>query len=207
MDVKIGETKEFPAYVILYKEGLLWRLWDRIFYRTACHCTWNLNEVINEAESILSHFKDKEGIRIYGMPDKADIGGMFDFGYNFQHKILCAEIKREEDTLNDMQALREALVNIEKLAHCDLGCVYQKYRQHFDDMIGGIERIARAALKKPPRNCDIGSVEEQLLRFRDYCLHSRKKGCGWCHNPPVNLMRCVLTWAQMPYEAPDNKEK
>lgn len=58
--------------------------------------------------------------------------------------------------VGDTAALREALVKIEKMAHCDLCNVYPKYRDKFNDMIGGIEREARAALRTKeqyePRN-------------------------------------------------------
>jgi hypothetical protein len=54
----------------------------------------------------------------------------------------------------DCAKMREALVKIEKIAHCDLCNVYPKYRDKFNDKIGGIEREARAALAAPPRNCD-----------------------------------------------------
>ena len=108
----------------------------------------------------------------------------------------------------DINSMHDALVAIEKLAHCDLGCVYKKYRHHFDDIIGGIERIARAALKKPPRNCDVGSATEQAARFIKFCKGHRELLPGRCEVCSVkcpcrqcgDLNLCVLFWAQIPYE-------
>ena len=59
----------------------------------------------------------------------------------------------------------------------------------------------------PPRNCDVGTAEEQAERQSRFCLSQRgcspacpafRKGQG--HNG------CVLTWAQMPYEGEERKE-
>ena len=57
---------------------------------------------------------------------------------------------------------------------------------------------ARAALAAPPRNCDVGTPEEQEDRFRRYC-NSRGTFCGDC--PLYNNRRgeCRFAWAQLPY--------
>lgn len=108
---------------------------------------------------------------------------------------------------NDMKAMREALIQIEKMAHCDLANVYPKYRGKFNDMIGGIERIARAALSKPPRNCDVGTPEEQHCRFIEYCnacdcpmgcIH-RKEFIGMLDARCASMLKCYIRWSQMPY--------
>ena len=57
-----------------------------------------------------------------------------------------------------------------------------------------------ATLAAPPRNCDVGTAEEQEKRFDGFCyVHlSPEKGCGNC---PLNGKPCCeLSWAQMPYE-------
>lgn len=60
------------------------------------------------------------------------------------------------------------------------------------------EQIAEnnAALAAPPRNCDIGTAEEQDWRFNDFCSRT---GCNKC---PLNkgVEECALGWAQMLYE-------
>ena len=61
------------------------------------------------------------------------------------------------------------------------------------------EQIAEnnAALAAPPRNCDIGTAEEQDWRFNDFCSRT---GCNKC---PLNkgVEECALGWAQMLYES------
>lgn len=57
---------------------------------------------------------------------------------------------------------------------------------------------ARAALAKPPRNCDVGTVKEQAKRMEDFC--NQYETCRLCrlHKSPL---QCELEWTQMPYEA------
>ena len=52
-----------------------------------------------------------------------------------------------------------------------------------------------------PRNCDIGTAEEQCERMSRSC--SERGGCGICRKnsgSANSFRRCVLEWAQMPYE-------
>ena len=55
----------------------------------------------------------------------------------------------------------------------------------------------RDALDAPPRNCDVGTPEEQLKRFRAFCL-SRK--CNECPFVSSTYGECGVRWAQMTYE-------
>ena len=101
----------------------------------------------------------------------------------------------------NQQKMREALVKIEKMSHCDLCNVYPKYRDKFNDMIGGIEREARTALSKPPRNCDVGTSEERMYRYnrlRDE-INERYKRLG--EIPPSFAFPTAFEWEDRPYEA------
>lgn len=60
--------------------------------------------------------------------------------------------------------------------------------------------IIDAALAAPPRNCDVGTAEEQEARYNKLCEPLRS--CGQC---PVYVRAqgvdyCGFVWAQMPYE-------
>ena len=57
-----------------------------------------------------------------------------------------------------------------------------------------------AALDLPPRNCDVGTVDEQIDRHEEYC--ASRLGDG---NDPHGCMliackSCALRWAQMEYK-------
>lgn len=63
-------------------------------------------------------------------------------------------------------------------------------------------------LQMIPRNCDVGSAEEQQNRFREFCRHyESRRECGLGQREAKcpafqggNNPDCSLWWAQMPYE-------
>lgn len=70
-----------------------------------------------------------------------------------------------------------------------------------------IANICNHAISIPLRNCDVGTTDDKIRRFRDHCLKVEKPGeCMYCHNPPVNLIRCVMDWMQLPYETSQMKD-
>jgi len=62
-------------------------------------------------------------------------------------------------------------------------------------------RDNRAALAAPARNCDVGTVGEQIARFNSFC---DKRSCDKCELPSNG---CRLAWAQMPYEEGGSNEE
>lgn len=64
-----------------------------------------------------------------------------------------------------------------------------------------IWEIVSAALAAPPRNCDVGTADEQAQRFYWEC-HSYKRQPDECEAscPMIMSLNCALTWAQMPYK-------
>ena len=61
-----------------------------------------------------------------------------------------------------------------------------------------------AALSAPPRNCDVGTVEEQVERFQWFCATRPCDGCT-LKNKVNETLDCSIHWAQMPYEEGDNE--
>lgn len=51
------------------------------------------------------------------------------------------------------------------------------------------------ALKKPARNCAVGTPQEQEARWNDYCDDVTRGDCP----PSAGCKSCALYWAQMPY--------
>lgn len=49
----------------------------------------------------------------------------------------------------------------------------------------------------PPRNCDVGTVEEQSERYHAFCDSNE---CTSCPCKFTVRTYCALIWAQMPYE-------
>ena len=63
------------------------------------------------------------------------------------------------------------------------------------DRLVEITTKAQAALSAPPRNCDVGTAEEQDRRMTDFCNSYHCEDC-----PVYNSESCALAWSQMPYE-------
>ena len=105
--------------------------------------------------------------------------------------------------VGDQTKMREALQEIL------LVCYKAGARFGYDVACGLIKSKAKYALSSPPRNCDVGTAEEQFKRYLAFC-HSESRGCEHC---PANKTRlrgtsnCDLAWAQMPYEAQEGDGK
>lgn len=93
---------------------------------------------------------------------------------------------------NNMKAMREALseivlltVKAGKSISCDVAC-------------GIIASKAKHALAAPPRQCDVGTAEEQTDRYETFCA-SVHPSCVAC-KADEQYTKCEFVWAQMPYE-------
>lgn len=109
---------------------------------------------------------------------------------SFSESAKCYLRKKKDVTKGNTAAMREAL---------------EKARGVIKAMGGYWARetlpIIDAALSKPPRQCDMGTVEEQKDRFMEFC-DDEKGGRQHCRNCRLcNACDCELAWAQMPYTA------
>ena len=99
---------------------------------------------------------------------------------------------------NNMKTMREALANIAEYADCAATRQHDAHTQHY---IEQIRLWARSALAKPPRNCDVGTAEEQFERWEVFCAKYDNDctGCP-CDDNTCTFANCFAKWAQMPYE-------
>lgn len=94
------------------------------------------------------------------------------------------------DRPSNTAAMREALSDA-----CYAMFNFLKTQQGgYEEMANALDK-AKAALSAPPRNCDVGTHEEQAKRFDAFC---GGKNCLECPHFPDS--RCELAWAQDPYE-------
>ena len=96
---------------------------------------------------------------------------------------------------NNMKAMREALVHAHQFLHQGRGATCEKW-------LALVEEI-NAALALPPRQCDVGTAEEQYRRWTYFCKfrnESRKTCVGCPVQEEGQNSTCELIWAQMPYE-------
>ena len=96
---------------------------------------------------------------------------------------------------SNMKAMREALEWVDD-------CLKRR-RVVSAHEIGALRTQIAAALAKPPRQCDVGTAEEQAERYGRYCEKFTSDGmhcesCPCCGKIPFG--KCEFAWAQMPYE-------
>ena len=65
--------------------------------------------------------------------------------------------------------------------------------------------IAKEALSVPPRNCDVGTEEEQVSRYNKFCMRSACNKCPFY--VASELLACGVRWSQMPYEEGSGNEQ
>lgn len=90
--------------------------------------------------------------------------------------------------------MREALVAVKKLFDG---------RIMFQPAIRDCHKLVNEALAAPRLNCEVGTVQEQSERFRDYCeAHKDPEAeCLYCPLVCETGGHCELAWAQLPYES------
>ena len=73
--------------------------------------------------------------------------------------------------------------------------------RHLSAAVGKVHQATRlgwANLVNPPRNCNVGTAEEQRERFMQFCRNCKRNRCGF--RPKAQFIDlCALAWAQMPY--------
>lgn len=115
--------------------------------------------------------------------------------------------RKEKAMEGNQQKMREAVVALLDAME-SLGC--DEDTDTLAAFVSGMEdssakclaafRKAKDALAAPPRNCDVGTAEEQSARYDEFCYQHRtiEHCCANC--PIVKYANCELAWAQMQYE-------
>ena len=110
--------------------------------------------------------------------------------------------------LGDAAKLREALRECAQYIACvgGIGVGEVTINDNVHLIPEELTQKAIAALSAPPRNCDVGTAQEQDERFHRFCVKHHTGSCAGCHNPVGDytvangVRECALVWAQMPYE-------
>ena len=75
----------------------------------------------------------------------------------------------------------------------------------YEEMAKALDK-AKAALAVPPRNCDVGTDEEQSRRYEELCdRHTCGSRCSASGCPMYEHDCSPFAWGQMPYEEGDNE--
>lgn len=127
---------------------------------------------------------------------------------------LTKELRRKGDwchnnigskTWEDWESMDKFLVSVadrieQSVANCDglankakARAVLEAVKRHLDGYVTDVRELRKMVekvLEEPPRNCDVGTVEEQRRRFEEW----------QSANPLRRIFGAdALEWAQMPY--------
>lgn len=69
-----------------------------------------------------------------------------------------------------------------------------------DDMAAPVVQRIGQALSEPLRNCDVGTIDEQLRRFYNFCIPRKCETCPLNAAEDGLMGECGVRWAQAPYE-------
>ena len=120
-------------------------------------------------------------------------------GWATRLAAACEQPVTDCNQLGNAAAMRKALVQVSRIAVEMTRKTITgepEDRKTVDRWALRLCDIACDAVSAPPRNCDVGTAEEQYARVRAFC-ERHKEDC------PVNDVlqkNCALIWAQMPYE-------
>ena len=108
--------------------------------------------------------------------------------------------REKSSAVGNAAAMREALEKVRRVLHCAIVADILKG----DDVNSAFNEVT-AALSAPPRNCDVGTAEEQEKRFNSFCkthlsgtrsICSAQCPCVGCRS----MFHCLTKWSQMPYD-------
>jgi hypothetical protein len=112
----------------------------------------------------------------------------------------AAPTTEKSSAVGNAAAMREALNDIVEIAKIAL--IVNCLGNSNDSESWRIIDKCKSALSAPPRNCDVGTAEEQIKRLTEFCEAQERDGVPYCPMCPVSSPRrrdCALAWAQMPY--------
>ena len=124
----------------------------------------------------------------------------------FYFAELADRIDAAELALSNMVAMRETLRQIKQMG-IDLRNIIPHLDKNWEQCLKATIKIYQAAeraLFEPPRNCDVGTAEEQQNRFNRFCRPCAD-GCPFleCRS----IVECAIKWAQTPYAAEEGAGK
>lgn len=153
-----------------------------------------LREMALNCYNIACQWEADERMGVAGTTDKPEARSASEAMMEIQHQLRYG-LSKTETTTGNAAKLREALRAIKDIND----------GRHHDAHGYEINDIIEEALAEPPRNCDVGTAEEQSDRFQKFCLSRTQPwhGCdGTC--PLLMSEKCALNWAQVPYESEVN---
>ena len=125
-------------------------------------------------------------------------------------EMIGREATREESSqVGNAAKMREALRQVSRVAvEMTRKTVTgeSEDRKTVDEWALRLCDIVSATLAAPPRNCDVGTDEEQSRRYEELCdRHTCGSRCSASGCPMYEHDCSPFAWGQMPYEEGDNE--
>ena len=129
-------------------------------------------------------------------------------GWAMRLAAACEQTVTNCNQLGNAAAMRKALVQVSRIAVEMTRKTITgepEDRKTVDRWALRLCDIACDAISAPPRNCDVGTAEEQEARFNKFCFsyYNINNVDGECNTCPLNdnvKTTCEFAWMQMPYE-------
>lgn len=127
--------------------------------------------------------------------DALAVGGIVEAAHRREMSKNASKNRANFGQLGDAAKLREALENLyDQICHGET-------EQH----VAANRQMIRAALAAPPRNCDIGTLEDRREQFKQFCK-SHSDGVACNRDCPlfklhINGYSCHFEWGELPFES------
>ena len=145
-------------------------------------------------ETIWDIIKGMRGFRRYADSESNDCRYVAYWMYETIPDRLEAALKQERARIGDNAKMRKALLNC-RTRLVSVAMQHTEWKNCVDNDLLEID----SALAAPQRNCDVGTVADQVRRYQAFC--KRHRGCDDCHiELNGETWDCELAWAQMPYD-------
>ena len=147
-------------------------------------------KMLNERCQVLADLYDKANRELEAGAEAAQVCG--EIG-----EMIGREATREKSSqVGNAAKMREALSDA-----CYAMFNFLKTQNGgYEEMAKALDK-AKATLAAPPRNCDVGTAEEQSRRYEDLCdSHTCGSMCSLTGCPMYEYDCSPFAWGQMPYE-------
>ena len=113
--------------------------------------------------------------------------------------------RRIEQSVTDCNQFGNAAAMRKALESVRNWCINRLVNAPYQVTVEGLLSFVNVGLSAPPRNCDVGTADEQAKRFHSFCKKFQSRIQGMCSPlcPFIDccdVCHCMTKWSQMPYK-------
>lgn len=122
---------------------------------------------------------------------------------NWRRQALDEDARANAATIKESLTVGNAAAMRDALLEASIALSDATHHHLTEDDAKECLSVIESAIAAPPRNCDVGTVDEQSERFVKFCRHQKCNECKLRTNE--SFYECLLSWSKMPYEEGDAK--